>query len=308
MDVRQYLVEEVALDHADGLLSRREALRRLAQLGLGAGAAGALLAAAPEGASARAVRAASAPAQGGESAAAAAAPAARDITFAGPGGRRLLGAFAAARSPKGSILVVHENRGLTPHIRSVASRLAASGYSALAIDLLSEEGGTRAVGDEARIMAALAAAPRARFRADMRAGLAELGRRVPGKRSAAIGFCFGGGQVWNLIASGDRRLAAAIPFYGPAPDPADFSRSRAAVLAIYAGLDTRVNASRPRAAAALRKAGLTHRVRTFPGAEHAFFNSTGPRYNPRAARQAYAAVLDWLKAYVDLPAGRSPIQ
>lgn len=297
IDVGRYLAEEVALDHADGLLSRREAMRRLAQLGLGAGAAGALLAAAGGGSAAHAARpsARPAPVQGPS---AAALPPARDISFRGTGGRRLLGAFAAARSPRGSILVVHENRGLTDHIRAVASRLAGDGYSALAVDLLSEEGGTRALGDEARIMAALAAAPRTRFVQDMRAALGELGRRVPRRQSAAIGFCFGGGQVWNLVDSGDRRLVAAIPFYGPAPEHPDFSRSRAAVLAVYAGLDARVNASRPRAVAALRRARLPHRVRTFPGAEHAFFNSTGPRYNPTAARQAYAAVLDWLRTHV----------
>ena len=84
-----------------------------------------------------------------------------------------------------------------------------------------------------------------------------------------------------------------VPFYGPAPDNADFARARAAVLGIYAELDARVNASRERAEAALKRAGLTHEIRTFPGADHAFFNDTGPRYNEQAAREAYAAVLGW---------------
>jgi carboxymethylenebutenolidase len=295
MDARDYLAEEVALDHADGLLSRREALRRLGLLGLGAGAAAALLGAAASPGARAAGR--GRPAARTEARPASPVPA-RDVSFRGPDGRRLLGAFAAARRPKGSVLVIHENRGLTDHIRSVAGRLAGNGYSALAVDLLSEEGGTRAIGDEARIMAALAAAPPQRFVADMRAGLTELGRRVPGRRSAAVGFCFGGGQVWNLVNSGDRRLVAAVPFYGPSPQTPNFARSRAAVLAIYGGLDARVNATRDRAIAALRRARLPYRVRTFPGAEHAFFNSTGPRYNPVAARQAYRELLRWFELHV----------
>jgi len=298
MDTRGYLAEEVALDHADGLLSRREALRRLGLLGLGSGAAAALLSAAG---GAEALAAGPPRARAGVEAQASSRVTARDVTFHGPDGRRLLGAFAAARAAKGSVLVIHENRGLTDHIRSVAGRLAGDGYSALAIDLLSEEGGTRAIGDEARIMAALAAAPPGRFVADMRAGLTELGRRVPGRRSAAVGFCFGGGQVWNLVNSGDRRLVAAVPFYGPSPQSPNFARSRAAVLAIYGGLDARVNATRERAIAALRRARLPHQVRTFPGADHAFFNSTGARYSPAAARQAYRDLLAWLERYVALP-------
>jgi carboxymethylenebutenolidase len=192
------------------------------------------------------------------------------------------------------VLVIHENRGLNDHIRSVGGRLAASGYSSLAIDLLSEEGGTAALGDPANAMTALANAKQERFVADMKAGIDEIARREADKKIGLIGFCFGGGQVWNLLNAGEPRLSAAAPFYGPAPDNPDFSRSKAAVLAIYGELDgDRVNGTRERAVAALRKAGLTHEVITYPGADHAFFNDTGPRYNPEAAAQAYKAVLDW---------------
>jgi carboxymethylenebutenolidase len=93
-------------------------------------------------------------------------------------------------------------------------------------------------------------------------------------------------------------LAAAAPFYGPAPERPDFSRSKAAVLAIYGELDSRVNATRDGAVAALEEAGLKHEVRTFPGADHAFFNETGPRYNAAAATEAYQAVLDWFHTYL----------
>jgi carboxymethylenebutenolidase len=288
MAFQRYLAEEVAIDHADGVLPRREALRRLALLGLGVPAASALLAACGgDGESA----------SGAGSGTAAPPPpgkATQEVTFPGPEGRTVQGAWAPADQPGGAVLVIHENRGLNDHIRSVAGRLAASGYSALAIDLLSAEGGTAALGDEAKAMAALSSAPRERFVADMRAGLDELERRAPGRKLGAIGFCFGGGMVWTLLASGEPRLAAAAPFYGPLPEGADFSGSTAAVLGIYAEQDARVNATREAATAALEAAGLTHEIVTYPGANHAFFNDTGPRYDPDAATQAYAKVLDWL--------------
>jgi len=293
---RQYLAEEVAIDHADGLISRREAVRRLVLLGLGVPAASALLAACGGGA---ADSGESAPAVSpGTGALPGPAVATQAITFPGQQGRTLQGAWAPATQSRGAVLVVHENRGLNDHIRSVAGRLAASGYSALAIDLLSAEGGTAALGGEAEAMAALNAAPPERFVADMRSGLDELGRRASGQKLGAVGFCFGGGMVWLLLASGEPRLAAAAPFYGPLPDGADFSGSKAAVLGIYAELDERVNASRAAATAALEQAGLAHEIVTYPGANHAFFNDTGPRYNQAAATEAYAKVLDWFGQYL----------
>ena len=99
-----------------------------------------------------------------------------------------------------------------------------------------------------------------------------------------IGFCFGGGMTWQLLAAGEPRLAAAVPFYGPFPAGADLAGSpNAAVLGIYAGLDSRVNGTRDAAEAALTAAGLTHELRVFDGVDHAFFNDTGPRYDAAAA-------------------------
>ena len=139
-----YLTEEVVEDYTDGIISRREALRRLGMLGVGTAVAVPLLAAcsvAGEGGTAETATASpadSAPA--GPS-----AQPAEAITFDGPDNRTLQGAWSAASKPRGAVVVVHENRGLTDHIRSVAGRLATSGYSALAVDLLSEEGGTGVV-------------------------------------------------------------------------------------------------------------------------------------------------------------------
>ena len=191
------------------------------------------------------------------------------------------------------MLVIHENRGLTPHFFALVGRLAGEGYAALCVDLLSPEGGTASLADPAAAPAALNAASEERLLADLGAGIDELRRRAPGLKVGAVGFCFGGGMAWALVQSGEPRLAAVVPFYGPAPDDPDFSRSTAAVLGIYAGRDTRVNASRDRAAAALERAGLVHRIRTFEGAEHAFFNDTSPRHHPQAAAEAWSALLAW---------------
>src|SRR5262245_33871709 len=155
-ELQRYLAEEIAEDHADGIITRREALRRLGLLGLSATASATFLAAfVREASGARSVRRSAA-------GAAAAGPAPLDttpITFRGPRGRKLMGAWAAAREPRGGVLVIHENRGLNDHTRSVAGRLAASGYSALAIDLLSEEGGTGRFPDEDAARGALGNVP-----------------------------------------------------------------------------------------------------------------------------------------------------
>jgi carboxymethylenebutenolidase len=298
-EFQRYLAEEIAVDHADGIISRREALRRLALLGLTVPTASSLLAAfAREAGAASLPTSASAPAST-ESPAATPVPT-RPITFRGPQGRTLMAAWAPARRARGGVLVIHENRGLNDHIRSVAGRFAASGYSALAIDLLSEEGGTDSFSDPAEATAALNQVPPERFVADMKSGITELKRRLRGKRVAATGFCFGGGMVWLLLASKEPRLAAAAPFYGTFPEGGDLKGSKAAVLGIYAELDSRVNATRPAAEAALKAAKLRHSIVTFPGVDHAFFNDTGPRYNAAAAAEAYRRVLDWFKQHVDV--------
>jgi carboxymethylenebutenolidase len=289
MALREYVLQEIALDYRDALITRREALRRLGLLGLGISAAAAFLAACGGGGGGdKESGGDDRPARSTPPATAAAT--AEDITFAGPNGD-LFGAWAEAPEPKGAVLVIHEIFGLSDHIRTIPPRFAADGYSALAIDLLSEEGGTAAVGDDAG--GVLGGAPDERIIGDLRAGLDELERREPDAKLGVIGFCFGGGIAWELLAAGEPRLAAAAPFYGPAPDNADFSGSEAAVFAVYGELDSRVNASRDAAEAALQAAGLTYEIKTFPGADHGFFNDTSPRYNAEAATAAYDDVLAW---------------
>ncbi|QIS11781.1 dienelactone hydrolase family protein [Nocardia arthritidis] len=296
--LQRYIAEEIAADHADGILTRREALRRLGLLGMGVPAAAALLAAcSSDGGSPSPGRTSTATTTSGPPGMAAAVPT-TPITFQGPQNRTLQGAWAAAAQPRGAVLVIHENRGLNDHIRSVAGRFAGAGYSALAIDLLSEEGGTDKFSDPAQATAALSKIPTDRFVADLGAGVDELERRTPGKKLGATGFCFGGGLVWLLLTAGGPKLAAATPFYGPFPDNGDLSASKAAVLAIYGALDTRVGATRPAAEAALTKAGVPHESFVAPDADHAFFNDTGPRYAPAAASEAWRRVLDWYGRYL----------
>ncbi|MCK0174107.1 dienelactone hydrolase family protein [Mycolicibacterium sp. F2034L] len=299
--LQQYIAEEIATDHVDGLLTRREAIRRLGLLGMGAGAAAALIAAcgqnrqpeaeAPVTSSGAAT--VSAPPPGAET-----AVTTMPVTWAGPRGE-LQGAWAAAVQPRGAVLVIHENKGLNDYIRSVAGRFAGIGYSALAIDLLSAQGGTGAFADPAEATAALSKIPPQEAVADLRSGIDELARRTPDQKLAAVGFCMGGGMVWRLLAAGEPRLAAAVPFYGPTPDNPDFSGSKdVAVLGIYAAQDQRVNATEPVAREALEKAGLVFELVTEPDANHAFFNDTGDRYNPTAAADAWKRVQDWLARHV----------
>ncbi len=292
-EVNKYLTEEVVVDFADGLITRREAVHRLALLGVGAALAGPLLAAC------EAERPAQAQPTGTVSPALTSGPAAAAVTFAGKDGRTLQGAWATPAGPKGTVLIVHENRGLTDHFKALPNRFAGSGYAALSVDLLSVEGGTGKFADSSQATAALNSAPAGRFIEDMKSAVDELQKRVPGKKTGAVGFCFGGQQVWSLLAAGEPRLDAAAPFYGPAPTNADFSRSpNAKVLGVYAEQDERVHATRAVATEALQKAGLTHEIVTYPGVNHAFFNETGARYDAQAAASAYQKMIEWFDRYL----------
>jgi carboxymethylenebutenolidase len=212
MAFQQYLAEEVAIDHADGLYSRREALRRLGLLGVGVPAASALLAAC--GGDGEPVASTT---TGAGQAATPPTPAVEteEIGFPGPEGRTVRGAWAAADQPRGAVLVIHENRGLNDHIRSVAGRLAADGYPALAIDLLSAEGGTAALGGEAEAMAALSSAPQERFVADMKAGLERAGltHEIVTYQGAGHAFFNDTGPRYNQAAA-TRAYAKVLDWFG----------------------------------------------------------------------------------------------
>jgi carboxymethylenebutenolidase len=310
MAFRDYLATEIALDHADGLLSRREALQKLGLLGLSAVAASGLLASCagpstPSGGTATTAATGAAPtsASAGPAATPTAPPSydvaaamarVTTITFGGAAGQ-MSGAWAPADDPKGVVLVVHENRGLTDHIRAVAGRLAGDGYSALAPDLLSRAGGTGNVPDTSAALGGIATAD---LVADLKSSLDELDGRAAGKGIGAIGFCVGGGMLWQLLTTAPPALKAAVPFYGPAPENPDYTGLKTAVMGVFAERDQRVNAGRQKLDDALTAAGVTHEMVTVPGVDHAFFNDTGARYNVQAADQIYGQVLAWFGTYL----------
>ncbi len=205
-----------------------------------------------------------------------------------------------AKAPLGSVLVVHENRGLNAHIEDVARRLAVAGYRALAPDFLSPGGGTPADQDAARD--AIGKLDLARSAADAVATLQVL-KSLPGANGqvGAVGFCWGGAMV-NLIAvAAGPALDAGIPFYGPAPDASLAPRVEAAMLLHYAEKDERVNSTGLPWAAALKSAGKEVESHVYPGVGHAFHNDTSAeRYNEAAARLAWQRTLDFLTSHVGI--------
>lgn len=218
-----------------------------------------------------------------------------------PGEGATLSGYLARPSGDGKapvILVCHENRGLNPHIEDVARRLAMAGYVALAVDLLSRQGGSASVG-EANVPGALGNIDPAQFVSDFRNGWTYLQGQAfaDAGRVGMVGFCFGGGVTW-LMAVEMPELKAAVPFYGPPPPEADLPRIQAAVLAIYGELDGRITGTADRIEAAMLANGKVFEREIYPGADHAFHNDTSSRYNAEAASAAWARTLDWFGRYV----------
>ena len=204
----------------------------------------------------------------------------------------------AADGTYAAILVCHENRGLTSHIRDVARRFAKAGYVALALDLLSREGGTANLNQD-EISGLLGDAGPERHVADFTAGFNYLQGLdyVDGERVGMTGFCFGGGITWRC-ATAIPELKAAVPFYGPAPEPEQVPNIRAAVLGVYAELDERINAGKDALEQALIDAGTTHQMNVYPGVNHAFHNDTSERYDEAQATQAWQDMLAWFEQHL----------
>jgi carboxymethylenebutenolidase len=226
----------------------------------------------------------------------------RELSWEPRPGRRYTGYKAEparARRNRPVVLVVHENRGLNDHIRDVARRLAVAGYAAVAPDFLSPAGGTPA-GDEDRARTMIGALDMAQTVADGAATIDWLASAGGGvRRVGAVGFCWGGGLTNRLAIAAGAALKAAVPFYGPAPDPAEAARARAAMLIILAGLDNRVNGTARPWAEALRAAGKDVTVHEFPNVDHAFHNdSSAARYNREAAEAAWAETLAFFRRHL----------
>jgi carboxymethylenebutenolidase len=205
---------------------------------------------------------------------------------------------ARPSGPLGSVLVIHENRGLNAHIEDVARRLAVAGYRALAADFLSPVGGTPPDEDAAR--EAIGKLDLAQAAADAVATLRLL-KTLPGSNGKAgtVGFCWGGGMVNRVAVAAGDALDAGVPFYGPAPDPSLAAQVRAPMLLHYAGLDERVNKTGFPWRDALAAAGKTVESHVYPGVNHAFHNDTSAeRYDAAAAKLAWQRTLDFFDRFV----------
>jgi carboxymethylenebutenolidase len=183
------------------------------------------------------------------------------------------------------VLVIHENRGLNPHIEDIARRLALDNFIAFAPDALFPLGGYP--GDEDKARDLFGKLDQAKTREDFVAAAGYL-KGVPGGNGklGAVGFCWGGGTV-NTLATRLPDLGAAVPFYGVAPALDQVAKIKSPVLAMFAADDERVNATWPPYDAALKAAGVRYAAFRYPGTQHGFNNDTTPRYDEAAAKQAW---------------------
>jgi len=204
--------------------------------------------------------------------------------------------------PKGSgklpaIVVIHENRGLNPHIEDVTRRAALAGYIALAPDALSPLGGTPVDADQARDLFQKLDAVK-NLNNFIKAFDYLTGRSDCNGKFGAVGFCWGGGMV-NQLAVNVPTLKAAVPFYGRQPEAADVPKIKAALQLHYAGTDERINAGIPAYEEALKKAHISYELYTYEGAQHAFHNDTAPtRYNEAAAKLAWGRTMEFFQKHL----------
>ncbi len=199
----------------------------------------------------------------------------------------------------GTVMVIHENRGLNDHIRDVARRIALAGFRAVAPDFLAPWGGTPADEDKARDMIA-----KVDYDLVIAQGLAILAEAKRGPETSGkggvIGFCWGGALVNRLAVAGGKAIDAAVAYYGPAPAPAEAARVEAPILLHYAGKDTRVAQTGEPWVAALKAAGKKVESFTYPGVDHAFNNDTSAeRYDKAAADLAWGRSIAFLHKYLD---------
>ena len=221
------------------------------------------------------------------------------------GGARMTGYFAAPRDagrPVGAVMVIHENRGLQPHIEDVARRVALAGFFAVAPDFLSAQGGTPANEDAARDL--IAAADMDAVLAAAVATVGRLGRLAHGTgRVGTVGFCWGGALANRVALAAGPGLAAAVSDYGPAPDPAEADRLAVPLMLHYAGKDARVAQTGEPWVAALKAAGKPVEAFTYPGVDHAFNNDTAAqRYDKPAADLAWGRTIAFFHQHLDPPA------
>ena len=313
-DMQRYLVEEFTEEYLEGRMGRRDLLRRVLLMtgsaAVTAAALGGLGVRSRAAEAAAPIRPRPLPPAGPVPAAILAqmqadpgAPPSQQTTdnVVDPGDPRIIAGMVSFAGAAGDLLgylaqpadgavhpgigVVHENWGLIEPNMDICRRYALEGYAALCVELVSRAGGTAQFMDDlARASGFLGGANPDDLVSDLISGVVFLSQQplVDSALLGATGFCFGGGLVWRLLEQ-DTNIKAAVPFYGPTPPLADAPNITAAVLGIYAELDTRITSSSNDLDAVLDAAGVRHDKWIAPGANHAFFNNTGPAYNPADA-------------------------
>jgi len=196
-----------------------------------------------------------------------------------------------------AVVVIHENRGLNPHIEDVTRRAAKAGYLAIAPNALSPLGGTPSNEDDARQL--FTQLDQAKTLQNFIKVFDYLGTRKDCNGNyGCVGFCWGGGMANNLAVNAPG-LKAAVAFYGRQPEAADVPKIKAALQLHYAGLDDRVNAGVPAYEDALKKANVKYELYMYDGAQHGFNNDTAPtRYNETAAKLAWQRTLEFFSKYL----------
>lgn len=195
-----------------------------------------------------------------------------------------------------TVLVVHENRGLNPHIEDIARRVALENFIAFAPDALFTLGGYP--GDEDKARELFKTLDQNKTRADFIAA-AEVLKQLPegNGKVGVVGFCYGGG-IANFLATRIPDLAAAVPFYGGQPAAEEAAKIKAPLLLHFAGADERVNAGWPAYEAALKAASVNHEAHIYPGVQHGFNNDTTPRFDEAAAKLAWERTIHFFNTHL----------
>lgn len=194
------------------------------------------------------------------------------------------------------VMVVHENRGLNPHIQDIARRIALDGFIAFAPDALAPLGGYP--GDEDKARASFATLDQGKTREDFVAAASALKQLPEGNgKLGVVGFCYGGG-IANFLATRLPGLDAAVAFYGAHPSAEDTAKIKAPLLVQLAELDERITSGWPAYEQALKAAGVNYQVYIYPGVQHAFNNDTTPRYDEAAATLAWQRTMAFFNQYL----------
>ena len=203
---------------------------------------------------------------------------------------------ANAKGKLPGVLVVHENRGLNPHIEDIARRLALDNFVAFAPDALAPLGGYPGDEDQARQL--FPKLDQAKTREDFVAAFNFLKSRPESTgKVGVVGFCYGGG-IANFLASRLPDLGAAVPFYGNQVSAEDAAKIKSPLLVHYAESDQRINAGWPAYEAALKAANVPHTMHMYPGTQHGFNNDTTPRYDEAAAKLAWQRTIEFFNKHL----------